>query len=69
MPEQRFLHFVGGALPVRRGAGQGKDVADDRLGLLVDAEDIAGDLACLQGRIAGQHVAVEILHQQSDEAR
>ena len=44
-------------------AGQGKDVADDGLGLLVDAEGIAGDLTCLEGRVAGEHVAVEILHQ------
>ena len=71
--EQRFLNlvswgfaslaFAGGA-PISVGAGQRKDVADDGLGLLIDAEDIADDMACLQGRVAGQHVAVDILHQQ-----
>ena len=45
-------------------AGQGKDVADDGLCLLVDAEDVAGYLAVLDGGVAGQHVAVKVLHQQ-----
>ncbi len=57
MPEQGFLHFVSRG----RRAGQGKDVADNGLGLLVDAEGIAGDLAILQGRVSGQHVVVQIL--------
>jgi hypothetical protein len=35
--------------PPARRAGQGKNIADDGLGLLVDAEDIAGDLAILKG--------------------
>ena len=46
-------------------AGHGEDIANDGLGLFVDAEGIAGDLAGVDGPVAGQHVAVEILHEQA----
>ena len=70
MAQQSLFDLVGRSAAPSRGAGdpdrsgQGKDVADHGLGLLVDAEDVAGDLAGLQRRVAGQHVVVEILHQQ-----
>ena len=67
MPQQRFFRGVGRAGPsvcaVRR-AGQSEYIADDGLGLLVDAEHVARHLAGFKGGVAGQHVVVEILHQQ-----
>ena len=59
-------HRVAGPESARAvgSAGQGEHVADHRLGLLVDAEDVAGHLVRLKRRVARQHVVVEILHQQ-----
>ena len=64
MPQQGFFNLLG----CGRLAGQRKYVADHGLGLLVDAEGIAGNVAVLQSRVAGQHVAIEILRQQFDRA-
>ena len=61
--EQGLFDFMGRAA-VGAEAGQRKGVADDGLGLLVNAEGVADDLAVLQGRIAGQRVAVQVLRQQ-----
>ena len=43
----------------------GEDIADDRLAFLVDAEGVAGDAPAVDSGVAGQHVVVEILHEQT----
>jgi hypothetical protein len=68
VPQEHFFASVGragGCVAAVRDAGKSEDVADHRLGLLVDAEDVAGDIAGLHGGVAGQHAVVQVLHQQA----
>src|ERR1700690_2122343 len=71
MPQQSLFDFVGLAVGavgrggiIRIDSGQSKYIPDDSLGFFVDTECVAGDLTSLEGRIAGEHVVVEILHEQ-----
>ena len=67
MPEQGFFCRMAGRgfnSRISGRAGQGKNVANDRLVLFVDAENIAGDAPRLKRSEARQHVIIEILHQQ-----
>src|ERR1035441_2335962 len=48
-----------------RFAWQSENIADDGLRLLVDAEDIAHYAAGRERRVAGKHMVVEILHEQT----
>ncbi len=45
-------------------AGEGVDVADDRLVALVDAEGVAADASTVQGDEAGEDARVEVLEQE-----
>jgi hypothetical protein len=45
-------------------AGDGEGVADDRLIVLVDTEDVSGDAAIFDGDVAGEDAGVEVLEEQ-----
>ena len=67
VPQQGFFAGVGragGSVAAFVGAGESEDIADHRLGLLVDAEDVTGHMAGFDGGVAGQHAVVQVLHQQ-----
>ena len=68
MPEQCFFDGRGrsgrSACSIRL-AWQSEDIADDGLGLLVDTKDVAHYAAGCKRRVAGKHVVIEILHEQT----
>jgi hypothetical protein len=67
MPQESLFHFasrIGTESAACAGLREREDVADYSFGLLIDTEDISGDLACFERHVTGQHVAVKILHQQ-----